>query len=572
MCQGYWELYKNGKRMKYPKVIIIAANQPLDNDAHFRAKMESAEKRAQRQAARFPHVDLPGLQKGVHKNLKSSILEINGKFMDLLDLMNFLKNNEDLPKLDAGNIKCFYSLADTVSHNGIYLYQYLKKAGYDPIIVQNYSLANLNDLLDPPPLAVCISSNFIFMDEIKAMGEEIKKYAPETNVIAGGMLVKKVLDEGNQLPDQALRYFSTFSGKIDAFVIEALGEQTLVRLLDALQNAGTPLSHIPNLGLFDHQGKIFFTPREAEYLHMDETVIPWQSIPREYLRETLPVNTSRGCYYRCKFCTYHWLFPKVHFKSLDVLRQELKAVQALGFVRHVRFTDDNFTANEKRLRSVLQMMIEEKFEFSWSSFARASALKPDLVQLMKKSGCEFVDMGIESGSQKILDLMDKRLKREQSLEAIRMLNDNGIWSRGSFIIGYPGETVETFEETIDLINSSGIPYYHPYLFYYSRNTIIHREKDKFGLEGLGLAWKHNTMDSVKASELLASMTGLIDQGYTDGLSYIEEIYKYLRARNYSPEEIFNLFKLKRELQYTLKKEGENSKFHGILEKMKSIIK
>jgi len=131
----------------------------------------------------------------------------------------------------------------------------------------------------------------------------------------------------------------------------------------------------------------------------------------------------------------------------------LKKIDDLGFVKHVRFTDDNFTANKTRIKAVLEMMIKEKFGFTWSSFARASALTPDLVELMKRSGCEFVDLGLESGSQTILDNMDKRLKKEQSLAAIRMLNDYGIISRGSFIIGYPGETSDTFSETTRMATS-----------------------------------------------------------------------------------------------------------------------
>jgi radical SAM superfamily enzyme YgiQ (UPF0313 family) len=294
-----------------------------------------------------------------------------------------------------------------------------------------------------------------------------------------------------------------------------------------------------------------FSPREQEGLRMDDTAVQWDEVPREYLRGTLPVTTSRGCAYRCRFCTYHWLFPKVTFKSLEVLRDELRHIASLGMVRHIRFTDDNFTANRRRLVSVLEMMIRESFTFHWSSFARASALDPELVRLMRKAGCEFVDMGIESGSQAILNNMDKRLERGQSLAAIRMLNDNGIQGRGSFIVGYPGETRETFKETLDLINESRLPYYQPYVFYYSRNTLIHRDREQFGLDGLGLAWRHRTMDSVEAAGLMAQMPGLIDPGLTDGQTYIEEIFKFLRGRGYSPEEIQGLFRLKRSLKQAL---------------------
>ena len=542
--------------MKFPKVIIIAQNQPLDNDAHLRRKLSDAEERAERQSARFPGLDLLAIQKQVHRNIRDSLLFLDGRYMDLLDLMNFIKGGRQFPEITPDNVAEHYSLANTVTLNGIYLYQYLLEHGYDPIIVQNYATGNLPDLLGEEPLAVCISSNFIFMNDIREMAGQIKQHAPHVPVIAGGMLVKKVLNAGEGFSKRTLGFLSGFHGKVDAFVVEAKGEQTLVKLLEALSRQ-RDLSSVPNLAYFDEQGHMLFTSRQEEEIRMDQMAISWDQIPGEYLRSTLPLNSSRGCFYRCRFCTYHWLFPEVHYKSIEVLKQELKKIEALGLIKHVRFTDDNFTANRARIKAVLKMMITEKFGFTWSSFARASALTPDLVELMKRSGCEFVDLGLESGSQTILDNMDKRLKKEQSVEAIRMLNDYGIISRGSFIIGYPGETSDTFSETIDFINESGLPYYHPYLFYYTGNTLVHREREDLGLKGLGLAWRHDTMDSVEASLLMSDMLERIDRSFTDGQAYVEEIYKLLRGEGYSPKEIKELFRLKRGLQLSIKNSRAN---------------
>ena len=542
--------------MKFPKVIIIAQNQPLDNDAHLRRKLSDAEERAERQSARFPGLDLLAIQKEVHRNIRDSLLFLNDRYMDLLDLMNFIKGGRHIPEITPDNVTEHYSLANSVTLNGIYLYQYLIEHGYDPIIVQNYAIGNLPDLLGEDPLAVCISSNFIFMNDIKEMAWQIKQHAPHVPVIAGGMLVKKVLNAGEGFSKRTLGFLSGFHGKVDAFVVEAKGEQTLVKLLEALSRQ-RDLSSVPNLAYFDEQGHMLFTSRQEEEIRMDQMAISWDQIPGEYLRSTLPLNSSRGCFYRCRFCTYHWLFPEVHYKSIEVLKQELKKIEALGLIKHVRFTDDNFTANRARIKAVLKMMITEKFGFTWSSFARASALTPDLVELMKRSGCEFVDLGLESGSQTILDNMDKRLKKEQSVEAIRMLNDYGIISRGSFIIGYPGETSDTFSETIDFINESGLPYYHPYLFYYTGNTLVHREREDLGLKGLGLAWRHDTMDSVEASLLMSDMLERIDRSFTDGQAYVEEIYKLLRGEGYSPKEIKELFRLKRGLQLSIKNSRAN---------------
>jgi radical SAM superfamily enzyme YgiQ (UPF0313 family) len=488
--------------------------------------------------------------------------------------MNFVGNGRRAPELTTGNVTQHYSLANTVTLNGIYIYQYLRENGYSPLIIQNYATANLEELLLERPLAVCISSNFILMNDIQAMASTVKRYAPEVPVIAGGMLIKKVLDRGDQLPADALRFLSTFHNKVDAFVIEAHGEQTLLKVLRALQQP-SDFTSIPNLAFFDKTGNIAFTSRLSEEMALDETTIAWDAIPKQYLRGSLPVNSSRGCYYRCKFCTYHWYFPQVHYKSLESLSNELRLIQELGFVRHVRFTDDNFTANRSRLEAILSMMIKETFDFTWSCFARSSALNPDLVRRMKTAGCEFVDMGLESGSQTILDNMDKRVKREQAFSAIEMLNGEGINSRGSFIVGYPGETRETFDETVDFINGSGLPYYHPYLFYYSKRSPVHEDRDAFDLQGLGLAWKHKTMDAVEASLLMSQMVQRIPRSFTDGVNYIEEIYKLLRGESYSPERIRDLFEAKRELQLAVDGSGAKTSSapvaQGILERIESLV-
>ena len=495
--------------------------------------------------------------------------------MDLPDLMNYVNAGCRVPRITPETVTNYYSLANTVTLNGIFMYQYLSANGYDPVIVSNYATADMKQLLSEETLAVCISSNFIMMNDIGEMAETIKQISPNVAVIAGGMLVKKVFHQGENLTKGTLTYLSTFHKKVDAFVVEAKGEQTLVHLLNAMRLRRS-LLEVPNLACFDEEGRIVFTPRREEEIHMDQTAIKWGRIPESCLRHTLPVNSSRGCYYRCRFCTYHWLFPKVHYRSLEVLRKELKSIDRLGFVRHVRFTDDNFTARPDRVRTVLNMIIEEKFSFSWSSFARASALTPELVKLMKKSGCEFVDLGLESGSQTILDRMDKRLSRKQSLEAVQMLNDHGIVSRGSFIIGYPGETEDTFGETVDFINESNLPYYQPYLFYYTGNTLVHQDREMLGLRGLGLAWAHHSMDSVKASYLLSQMMERIPRSYTDGQSYVEEIYKLLRGEDYSRDEIRELFRLKRELQLATRSQAgeafQSSEIRNILSKMERRVR
>lgn len=188
--------------MKNKRVIIIANDQPLDSDTHLRRKMITAENRAARQASRFPGLDLCGIQRAVNQNLLKLQLRWNGRYMSLLGLMNTLKNNRSCPELTTDNATQYYTLANMVTLNGIYLYQFLLGEGYDPFVIQNYALVDLSDVLDESPLAVCISSNFVYLDDIHQMAAQIKAHDLQIPVIAGGMLVKKVLDAGHELSPQ----------------------------------------------------------------------------------------------------------------------------------------------------------------------------------------------------------------------------------------------------------------------------------------------------------------------------------------------------------------------------------
>lgn len=561
--------------MRNKRVIIVAMDHPLDGGSDLKRRMVNAEKRADRNSPRFPDLDILTVQKTVHENLLKLQLFLDGRHMGLLELINYAKNNRQSPNLTPENASKYYLHANEFTLNGVYLYQYLLMNGYDPVVVQNFSLINLEDILQEKPLAVCMSSTFTYLDDLKEVAEQIKGYDHTIPVIAGGLLVKKILNAGQKIAPQTLKWISTFYGKIDAFVVEKCGEETLIKVLDALRS-GKSLSKIHNLSLFDHAGRLFFTPRLAEIHHVDGTAIAWDNIPREYLRKTISVLTSRGCNYRCRFCNYRRWFPKVQYKSIDVLRNELRRVQSLGFVKHVRFADDNLTTNSERLKALINMMVKEKFEFTWSSHARVNFLNPEIVKLMKKSGCDLLVMGIESGNQMILKNMDKKITPKQAIEAIKALKEYGIDSQSSFIVGYPGETSETFYETVDLIINSGLKYWQAYLFYYSKDMMVHEDRKKFRLEGLGRAWRHNTMDSINASYLISQMIPMIENSFTDGQQNAWETYKLLRGEGYSRDDIFQLHKLKRDMQLAVQGLKPEAKYftgvESLLDKLDALIK
>ncbi len=556
------------------RVVIIATDYPIYYDKHFRNRLENLMLRSVRHKDRFSQIDLPSLQSVVNSNISRLQLKIEGKYTGLLDLMNYVRGNRSFPQINPQNAHKYLTHAEMITLNGIYLYQFLSRNGFDAHIIQNYSLADLKTVLDPKPLAVCISSNFIYLDEIGDMASEIKSINPNIPIIVGGLLVKKVFNEGHGVFPETMKWLKTFHGKVDQFIIEFKGEETLVRSLRALQEK-KDITQVPNLATFNKNKELVFTRREIEILNMDDSCVEWDKIPDQYLRKTVPVTTSRGCSFRCKFCTCWKLCPQVHYKSLDALKNELRLIQEKGFVKHVRFTDDNFTANKNRLKKVLQMILDEGFTFTWSTYARAGSLTPEMVLMMREAGCEFVNMGIESGSQTVLDNMDKRLERKQIIDAIKRLNANEIYGEGGFILGFPGETLDTFKDTLDLVNRSRLPFFQPNLFYFSKEMSVADDQDKFGLNGLALTWKHNTMDSAQASELMVKMVDEVKYGYHEPQVSVWETFRLLRGEGYSPKSIYKLLGHKTDLRKALKNGDGHPPFsnnvESILDQFKELV-
>jgi radical SAM superfamily enzyme YgiQ (UPF0313 family) len=120
-------------------------------------------------------------------------------------------------------------------------------------------------------------------------------------------------------------------------------------------------------------------------------------------------------------------------------------------VREIHILDDNFTMRRQYVKNFCQMLIDAKINISWCcpNGIRLDSLDEELVELMKRAGCHYISVGLESGSPRILKEMKKGLRIENIREKIRMVRKSGLDINGFFILGYPGETVEDIRKTID---------------------------------------------------------------------------------------------------------------------------
>ena len=165
-----------------------------------------------------------------------------------------------------------------------------------------------------------------------------------------------------------------------------------------------------------------------------------------------PIITTRGCPYSCIYCSA----PITAGKRMRY-RDPVKVVDGIEMlikkygVKEIQIEDDNFTLKRRHTVAICEEIIKRKIKIDWSlpNGVRIDKLDPDLLRLMKKSGCYQMSLGIESASQRVLDLIKKRLNKNLVRTVVSEIKKAGIQPVGFFMIGFPTETKEEIKETID---------------------------------------------------------------------------------------------------------------------------
>jgi len=167
------------------------------------------------------------------------------------------------------------------------------------------------------------------------------------------------------------------------------------------------------------------------------------------------VVTSMGCPHSCGFCTAGAYGYRT--RDLDGVIEELRLLSRLG-VKEILFQDPTFTINTARVVEICSKMVESNLDFTWSCNAHIKSFNEDKIKHMKAAGCHTVSLGIESGSEKILEKYSKKITTTEIKSTIQMLNDYKIHVLGYFIIGLPGDDEGSIRQTIDLAKELNIDF------------------------------------------------------------------------------------------------------------------
>ena len=301
------------------------------------------------------------------------------------------------------------------------------------------------------PRYVGISTTTVGIFRAGELAGEIKKTNPKIVTIIGGAHLAAV-------PQETMERFSQF----DIGVIGE-GEHTIVQLVQAL-DSGYDLKTVKGIIFRQKRGGLFAAIPQSPIEDLDSIPLPaWDMVPHlKYYHESatrfsrLPLGaiiTSRGCPGKCLFCDTSVFGRRFRGHSADYVINMIEYLKSNYEIKSLVFYDDYFTVDRNRLKEICIKMIEKKLDLEWVCSARVNAINEEMLTLMKCAGCFQIAFGIESGSQKILDIQQKGITLDRIRNAVGMTSKAGIRTKGYFMIGHPTETPETIYQTIDFAKS-----------------------------------------------------------------------------------------------------------------------
>ncbi len=277
-------------------------------------------------------------------------------------------------------------------------------------------------------------------DEISRMAKEYNKSAM---TIAGGPHVS-LLENGVNTVQKT------------SFDVAVVGEADLT-IQDMLKQ---DLAKVPGI-VFKKEGKAITNPAREPIQNLDYLPMPaWHlfkldqyKMPKLLCKKSrvAPIETSRGCPFRCNFCSRNVFGMRYKYKSVERVLKEFQYMRECGF-EEVHVMDDMFTMIRPRAQKICEMLAAEKNDIyiNIMNGIRVNSVDRKMLETMKAANVYRASFGAESGNQKVLDDIQKDIKVEDIPQCFKMCREVGIETLGYFILGFPADTEETMQDTIDI--------------------------------------------------------------------------------------------------------------------------
>lgn len=311
------------------------------------------------------------------------------------------------------------------------------------------------DEFEAEVVGISVMFTAYFQDAL-SLARKIKRYKPNLPIVFGGSHVS--VDPGDSLQNKPIDY-----------IVYGEGEITFEKLLIALSNQGKGLEKINGLA-YRKKGEIFVNPPAELVQNLDSLPFPdWDMLDlskydlgdsNQVMRKPcFTVETSRGCPNQCKYCSSFIIWRR-HWRGrspenvVDEIEQLVKKYGA----REIQFYDDSMSVNKKRLVGMCQEIINRKLDIKWTPPNGIAhwTLDKEMLKLMKRSGCYQITFGIESGDPETRRWVGKPYSLDQAKELTKYANKLGLWTLATNIIGFPYETKEQINRTLNFAIDSGV--------------------------------------------------------------------------------------------------------------------
>jgi len=285
------------------------------------------------------------------------------------------------------------------------------------------------------------------------------------------------------------------------YVMRGDGEIAIPALIEFLNNNQIGIENVKNLVWRNNQEIVV---NSLEMVDVDEIVTNDFNDDIDMIY----YESMRGCAFGCKFCSFPAASPKWRYKSAQKIFDDWKQYANKFKVKTIRAMDSAFTFPPKRLHELMKMLKDENIE--WEAYSRADVItSKEIIQELEQSKCRLLSIGFESLSDNTLKYMNKRTTAEQNRLANELLNSyaTNMDFRGSFIVGFPGETKEDYLKTHDFLVNEFKKQFHLSVFSLVDETMpIWREADKyqlvvFDMDNPDYNWSHCGMTAKEAREL-----------------------------------------------------------------------
>lgn len=318
----------------------------------------------------------------------------------------------------------------------LYITSSLIEAGYDVDFV-NFQTAEFRTMRDiisrlgNSSDIVGVSCALSATPSVIYMLKKLKKEYPEKTIIMGG-------------PDPTLINYSLLRKFpfID-IVVRGEGEKTIVELMDCLKK-NKDLKNVRGITYRDGN-KIHVNPPQPRIEDLDK--IPFPAYDKVDMKKYILTNTFtlRGCPYKCAFCTHPIIWRGgVFFRSIDNVTEELKLLNEKYKKNFIGIMDDTFNLNKKRVIEFCDKLKKERMDINWYCDLRVDLVDKESIKKMAESGCVSVLFGIESGSNRILKIINKGFTIEKARRAVKLTKKYINSITASFIWGYPFESMKDF--------------------------------------------------------------------------------------------------------------------------------